>query len=70
MLLQVDSSVVFVVDAQSLVHLQMNHFPVVGCLDHSNVGGYKSLLQGNLRALGSTPSVDALKEPMLHPELD
>lgn len=45
MLLQVDSSVVFVVDAQSLVHLQMNHFPIVGCLDHSNVGGYKSLLQ-------------------------
>ena len=44
-LLQVDFSVVFVVDAQSPVRLQMNHFPAVGCLDHSNAGGYKSLLQ-------------------------
>ena len=59
MLLQVDSSVVFVVDVQSLVHLQMNHFPVTGCLDYSNIGGCKSLLQWNLCALGSTPSVDA-----------
>lgn len=44
MLLQIDSSV-FVVDGQSLVHLQVNHFPIAGYLDHFNVGGYKSLLQ-------------------------
>lgn len=69
-LLQVDSSVVFVVDAQSPVRLQMNHFPAVGCLDHSNAGGYKSLLQWNLCPLGSTPSVDALEGPMLHADLE
>ena len=69
MLLQIDSSM-FVVDGQSLVHLQMSHFLIAGYLDHFSVGGYKSLLQWNLHSLGSTPSVDALEERMLHPELD
>ena len=44
MLLQIDSSM-FVVDGQSLVHLQMSHFLIAGYLDHFSVGGYKSLLQ-------------------------